>query len=279
MKKQLTLLLLLLAFGQVKAQDVVYGNNPAAGKYLVHEGAKLYYETYGKGQPLLLLHGDLYGYISEFSEYIPILSQHFKVIAVGMRGHGKSELGHQPFTYKLLAEDALAILRKETTDSAVVLGFSCGAVLAYYMAAHYPAAVKKVVALAGALNTKAYRPGAIDELRNMNMEMAEKQLPEIIAARKAIMPQPERYGELIEQLKRIWLQDVYVSTEQAQNIKCPVLTVGGDSDDYCLPAAFLETFNTIPGSSLAIVPNAGHVEMILMPDYLQTVIMPYLEKN
>ncbi|MBW8683065.1 alpha/beta fold hydrolase [Chitinophaga rhizophila] len=279
MKKQLLLLVLLLSMGQTKAQEIVYGNNQAAGKYLVHDGAKLYYETYGEGQPLLLLHGDLYGYITEFSAYIPLLSKQYKVIAVGTRGHGRSELGDRPLTYQLLAEDALAILRKETTDSAIIMGFSGGAVLSYYIAAHYPTAAKKVVALAGALNAKAYKPSSLKELREMNDKIATEQLPKVVAARKAIMPQPERYGELIEQLKKLWFQDVYVTEAQAKNIKCPVLTVGGDRDEYFTPAAFVATYNAIPGSSLAIVPGAGHVKVIRAPDYLTTVILPFMNQK
>src|SRR5688572_8741711 len=80
---------------------IPYGNNPAAGKYLQVDDAKIYYEVYGQGPPLLLLHGDFYGSIGEFEQYYPMLSKNFTVIAVGRRGHAQSEMGKQPFTVKL----------------------------------------------------------------------------------------------------------------------------------------------------------------------------------
>ncbi len=276
MKKAFLLSCLLLHLLSAWCQDIPYGNNPAAGKYLTNKGAKLYYETYGTGKPLLLLHGDTYGYIDEFSRYIPILSQHYKVIAVGMRGHGKSELGNLPFSYQLFAEDAAAILRKETADSAVVLGFSAGAVTAYYLAAYYPALIRKAVILGGALNIKAYKPEALKELKAMNAAIAEKELPKVVAARKAVMPEPERYGELIEKLKATWFQKIYIPEEKAKAIKCPVLIVGGDRDDYFQVSGFLDAYHIIPHSQLAIIPNCGHVGLILRPEYLQTVILPFL---
>src|SRR5437868_3365635 len=75
------------------AQSIPYGNNPETGKYLTVGDTKIYYEVYGKGEPLLLLHGGVYGYIDEFEYLIPKLAEKFQVIAVATRGHGKSYIG------------------------------------------------------------------------------------------------------------------------------------------------------------------------------------------
>src|ERR1043165_2247513 len=70
------------------AQDIPYGNNPAAGRYVDVGDAKIYYEVYGKGHPIVLLHGGVYGYIDEFSPFIPkLVAADFKVICIGTRGH------------------------------------------------------------------------------------------------------------------------------------------------------------------------------------------------
>lgn len=279
MRKIVTLFLLTFSLLQAQSQDIVYGNNPAAGKYLTVNGVKLYYETYGEGRPLLLLHGDVYGYITEFSRYIPVLSKYFKVIAVGMRGHGKSEIGDAPFSYQLFAQDAAAILKHESPDSAIVMGFSAGAITSYYLAAYHPAIIRKAVALGGALNKKAYKPAALEELHALNITVAEKELPKVVAARKAIMPQPERYGEMIEKLKNTWFQEVYISADKAKSIQCPVLTVGGDRDEYFAPVSFVDTYNAIPHSQLAIIPDCGHVQLVRKPEMLQAVILPFMLNN
>src|SRR6266705_2227271 len=88
------------------AQNIPYGNNPETGKYLNVGDAKIYYEVYGHGKPLVLLHGGVYGYIDEFENFIPKPAEHFQVICIATRGHGKSEMGHSAFTYQQRAEDA-----------------------------------------------------------------------------------------------------------------------------------------------------------------------------
>ena len=83
-----------------QSQAIPYGNNPQAGHYFNVGDAKLYYEVYGKGKPIVMLHGGVYGYISEFEPFINRLSESYQVICIATRGHGKSEIGKEPFTYK-----------------------------------------------------------------------------------------------------------------------------------------------------------------------------------
>ena len=104
-------------YAQAGSGKIQYGANPAAGHYLQVDDAKIYYEIYGSGgTPLVLLHGGLYGYIEEFGELIQEMSKHRRVIAIATRGHGKSELGTQPFSYALFAKDAYTVIRHETTE-------------------------------------------------------------------------------------------------------------------------------------------------------------------
>jgi pimeloyl-ACP methyl ester carboxylesterase len=89
MKKYLliTLSAALLVACNVFAQSVKYGSNN--GKFLTISKTKTYYEEYGKGMPLLLLHGGL-GSISNFEKCIPELSKKYRVIAADSPSHGRS---------------------------------------------------------------------------------------------------------------------------------------------------------------------------------------------
>ena len=226
---------------------------------------------------MLLLHGDTFGYISEFEQYIPLLAKHFKVIAPGMRGHGKSELGTKKYSYKLFAEDALAVLRQEKVDSVTIVGFSAGAITAYYLAAYHPEKVKKVVAMAGALDSSAYRKEVWQEFKTRYTgDDFEKMLPELVKERKALMPKPNSYNELIERLRDSWNEPVYVEKEKAAAIKCPVLTVAGDRDEYFKPESFVAIHKLIPNAQLAIIPNCNHVCLILYPEMFSTLVVPFL---
>ena len=131
------LLLSVHAFSQKPA----YGNNPEAGKYINVGDAKIYYEVYGKGEPVVMLHGGVYGYIDEFEPFINRLSEKFQVICIATRGHGKSEIGTKPFTYRQRAEDAYKVIRSITKVlsnehnffQGILTGFkeSVGSVLAF----------------------------------------------------------------------------------------------------------------------------------------------------
>lgn len=260
----------------VAQSQITYGSNEQAGKYADVGGTKIYYETYGKGTPVVLLHGSVYGYIDEYSSFIPELEQNFKVIAIALRGHGKSEIGKEDFSYKLLAEDVMTILKQEAADSAYVIGFSAGAITGYYLAANYPKSIKKLVTLAGALDSYHYRPEAVKELKNLNINTLKKRDPSFIAARQKLMPQPERFGEMINRFKKAWFSGNFIAPAQPNQIQCPVLIIGGDRDFYFPVTSFVSDYKQIKQSQLAIIPQADHVDMIRKPFILTDLILPFL---
>lgn len=270
------LFLLVFCGLSASAQETNYGNNPQAGKYVQVADATLYYEAYGAGSPLFLLHGDTFGYISEFEQYIPLLAKHFRIIVPAMRGHGKSEIGAKEYSYKLFADDVLAIAEKEKIDRFSVMGFSAGANIAYYLAAHYPERITKLVALAGAIDTASYRPGVVERLKKNTGDDYEHMVPQLVKERKRLMPQSNSYNLLIEKLKAAWLQPVYVGQEKLKHINCPVLIVGGDRDEYMAVEQFSRIHQLIPGSQLAIMPNCNHIGLLFYPEMVRLIVLPFL---
>ncbi len=249
-----------LACGQEQSAKVAYGANPAAGHYLQVRDAKLYYEVYGSGgTPLVLLHGGLYGYIEEFGDLIQELSKHHRVIAIATRGHGKSELGSQPFSYALFAEDAYTIIRHETTEKVDVLGFSDGAISSYTLTAAHPELVRRLVAIGGPRALADWTPKAQAELKASRPGDVERDAPQFVAERKKLMPAPEKWDEFIERLTRMWLGPVYVTDEQIRSIKSPVLLIAGDHDPYNQTEKFVEIYRLLANGELAIIPGCGHV--------------------
>ena len=263
----------------VKAQhSVPYGNNSNAGKYVTSGDAKIYYEVYGDGPPLLLLHGGYYGYISEFEMYFPDLIKNFKVIAVATRGHGRSEIGHEKMSYQLFAKDAIAVLKQERLTNVLVMGFSDGAITGLVLAAEYGSYVKKLVSMGGGINTGMYRPNSLQSVWAMDGKKEEQDAPDFLKERKKIMPEPNRFAEWVDRLKEVWLTPVWVSEDKVAAIKCSVLIVGGDRDDYARTESFVENYKLIPNSRLLILPNSGHVSLILQPALLNGFIIPFLKE-
>ena len=93
------------------------------------------------------------------------------------------------------------------------------------------------------------------------------------------MPKPHSYNELIEKLRDSWKQTIYVERAKAAAIRCPVLTVGGDRDEYFTTESFVNIQKLIPNSQLAIIPNCNHVCLIFYPEMFTTLVMPFLLKN
>src|SRR5690606_26936928 len=96
--------------GPTPKDAIPYGNNAKAGRYLNTGKANIYYEIYGKGKPIVVLHGGIVGSTQEMGQFIDSLSKTYQVIAVSTRGHGKSEMGSEAPSYERKAADINAIL-------------------------------------------------------------------------------------------------------------------------------------------------------------------------
>jgi pimeloyl-ACP methyl ester carboxylesterase len=253
-------------------QAIPYGNNPAAGHYFNAGDAKLYYEIYGKGKPIVLLHGGVYGYIDEFEPFIVRLAENFQVICIGTRGHGKSEIGHTPFTYNQRAEDAYKVIRSITKDSVIVLGFSDGAFAGLKLAALHPELVKKLIAIGAG----DYPKNRKTEKYNYTPEGLMKTDSAFFAGRAALMPEPERWKECLTMLNKMYNED-YVSAETFSAIKCPTLIMNGDRDGDNSLDAVVKCAKAIPGSQLAIIAGCGHVVFFCNFPAAWDAINPFLK--
>ncbi len=122
-----------------------YGVNTKVGKFADVNGIKLYYEIYGNGAPLVVLHGNG-GSIESASSFYPDLIKQYKVIAIDSRSQGKSTTTSEPLTYDNMASDVNALLDQLHMDSVFVWGQSDGAILALLLAKDYPKKVKRALA-------------------------------------------------------------------------------------------------------------------------------------
>lgn len=141
MKKLFFLLLVsLAAFSQ---KQIPYGNNPQAGKFAAIRGFQMYYETYGKGEPLLFIHGNN-GSIQDFKNQISTFSKSYQVIIADNRSHGKSIDTQDSLSYEQMADDFAALLDHLKLDSVNVVGWSDGGINGLLLASRHPKKVRKL---------------------------------------------------------------------------------------------------------------------------------------
>ena len=139
---------------QPKAAAVPYGSNAAVGKTFVHDGVTLYYEVYGQGEPLLIIHGNG-GSIGTMAAQIAFFRSRYRVIAMDSRDQGRSGDSPGKITYEKMTDDLAALLDHLKTGPVDVLGWSDGGIEALLLGIRHPANVKKIAAMAANLNSSS----------------------------------------------------------------------------------------------------------------------------
>ncbi len=264
---------ILLLNLSVFSQKIPYGNNPEAGKYFNVGDAKIYYEIYGKGRPLVLLHGGVYGYIDEFEPFINRLSEKYQVICIATRGHGKSETGTEPFTYKQRAEDAYKVIRSITKDSVTVIGFSDGGMSGLKLAALHPELVNKLIVM-GVGDRPQNRP---HEKLNYTAEGLMKSDSVFFTSRMRLMPEPQRWQETLSKLNSLYNND-YMSKETFEKIRCHVLLMNGDRDGYSSIDEFTQCAKYISNAQVALIPGCHHVIFFCNFPAVWESVKPFLDQ-
>lgn len=227
-----------------KALAIDYGNNSKAGKYVSIRGIKMYYEIYGQGKPLLLIHGNGQS-IRAYRYQIPYFSKNYKVIAVDSRAQGKSVDSSSTLNYETMADDFDALLTYLKIDSAYVVGWSDGGINGLLLAIRHPGKVKKL-AITGANLVPDVSAIAPDGFKMIADEVTKLRAAKQDAATKNTI----KLLHMMEIEPNIPLTDL-------QKIKCPVLVMGGDND-VIKPSHTLQIFENIPQAYLWIFPESGH---------------------
>ena len=256
--------------GDAKGSSTPYGENSSIGKYVQADDAKIYFEVYGKGEPIVILHGGGVGTPYELGRLLDEFKKNHKLIVVSTRGHGRSEIGHTPFTYKQKADDIIAVLDELKMSAPVQLfGFSDGAYTAYEIAALYPERVERVTAIGAGTLKAGYFPSKTELA---DLEKFDKQF---IDEQKKIRPEPERYQEFWDRYMEFWSKHS-VGEETFGKIKCPVLLLVGDEDDHAPVSTVLEAHQLIANSRLCVVPKAWHSAFLDNYEVTATAIRQFI---
>ena len=248
--------LAILLCSSLFGQSVPYGYNDAAGQYVdVGNDTKLYYEAYGSGEPLLMLHGGVYGYIDEFATLIPKLAEKYRVICLATRGHVKSDIGTEPFTYDQRASDAYQLIQHLGLSAVSVIGFSDGGMSAYKLAANYPEVVTRMVVMgAGDLPTKRKESTPL----NYSAKSLMQSSADYFKPRIAHMPEPDRWDESLRMLSEMYNNSI-LSKETFSQISCPVLLIAGEQDEYFSEPSLRKAHEYLPNAQLTLIQDCGHV--------------------
>ena len=250
-----------------RAETIPYGNNPEAGHTAEVDGIKLYYEIYGSGAPLVLLHGNG-GSIAAMHFQIDYFRTRREVIAIDSRGHGKSEMGPGRLTYRQMADDVAALLESLHSPPADVFGWSDGGIITLLLAIRHPEVVRRI-ALSGA----NLSPEALDPKDLASMKADLKHAEEELATGDRSQP-----WDTIRQYVQLMVTQPNITTDDLAHITAPALVMAGEHDMIPAPHTRLIAAS-IPHAQLHIFAGAGHGALQEQPDAFNAVLEKFFNST
>lgn len=244
------------------ADAVNYGQNNSVGRYVNTRGIQVYYEVYGEGSPLLLIHGNG-GSIDNFRYQIPHFSKNYKVIVPDSRSQGNSIDKSDSLSYEMMADDLNALLDSLHIDSCYVIGASDGGISGLLLSIRHPEKVKRLAITGANLwpDTTALLPAVHNrDVRKLDSLMRVAQTAEIRNKTK---------------LLELTVKQPNIQASQLNKIKCITLVIAGDRDIIKAEHTLL-IYRSIPNAYLWIVPDSGHVTLWTHKDLFNQVVTNFL---
>jgi pimeloyl-ACP methyl ester carboxylesterase len=253
----------------IKADTVTYGKNAAVGKYAEIRGFKMYYEVYGKGEPLLIIHGNG-GSIKDFRYQIPYFAKKYQVILADSRAQGKSNNDKDTLSYEMMSDDLNALMDQLKIKNANVIGWSDGGIEGLLLAMRNPDKVKMLAVTGANLwpDSTAVYPYLQDFILKQNVFSADS---------LKRMKNPSRQIKDQVLLLHLLSYEPHIKARALHKISCPTLVIGGDHDVIQTEHTMLIAKN-IPKSYLWILPNSGHSTPIYYRDMFNQVIGDFFTK-
>lgn len=244
--------------------------------YAAVNGLNLYWESHGKGEPLILLHGGLQS-TSSCSKMIDALSKSRNIIAVDLQAHGRTADIERPMRYESMADDIAALIHVLGFSKADVMGYSLGAGVALWTAIGHPEIVRKLVAVSIPFSQDGWYPEVVAGMKQMTGIVDRLKETPIYKGYAAIAPLPHQFPALIEKVSVLVGTEFNWSKEVAA-MKTPTMLVFADADAVRPPhmAQFYELLgggkkdpgwdgSGMPTARLAILPGLTHYNLFSSP--------------
>jgi pimeloyl-ACP methyl ester carboxylesterase len=220
-------------------------------------GVSIYYETYGEGPPVLVLHG-AGAFLETMHPFIRALAPTHTVIAVDSRGQGRSTDASGPLHYEQMADDMLALMDQLHVKKADVVGWSDGGIIGLAMAMKQPGRVDRLMAIGANFDVKGVDPKELDP------EHFAQEASQAEPFYDAIAPDPKHFPAMLKKITTLVTTEPHYTAAQLGRIRAKVLVVAGEHD-MILRAHTDALAHAIPGAREVIVPGASHFGPLEQP--------------
>jgi pimeloyl-ACP methyl ester carboxylesterase len=252
-------------------QDLLPANaDYGTGETVNINGIDIYYEVYGEGKPVLLLHGGLANG-DHWVNVIPALTEAgYQAIVMDSRGHGRSSFDETPISYEVMASDVLGLMDHLGIDKADLVGWSDGGIIGLEIALTHPERLNKVVAYGANFDPTGVRLDiGTNDYFNAYIEAASAEYQEI-------SPEPERWDEFLGNISNMWATEPNYTEEQLRSITTPFLILDGAKEEAIDLNQTKLMALLIPAAELEIMPETGHFALFEQPEEFSQIVLDFL---
>ena len=234
------------------------------GKYAAINDIQIYYETYGRGQPVLVLHCGA-GFIEIMHYQISALAETRFVIAPDSRAHGRSTNSEAPLSYALMADDMLKLLAALGIDKVDLVGWSDGGIIALDIAIHHPERVGKLVIIGANFN--------VDGLTQI--PTAGDTVPPVPGFYRRNAPDPDHWPVLYNKLLTMQQLQPRYTRDDLIKIRAQTLILAGEFDIVKREHTNLLS-RYISNSQEIIIKNGTHAIPLEEPEKVNSHMLSFL---
>jgi len=232
-------------------------------------GVSIYYETYGSGPPVLVLHG-AGAFLETMHYFITALASSHTVIAVDSRGQGRSTDSAGPLTYAAMGDDMIKLMDSLHIRKADVVGWSDGGIVGLDMAMKHPDRIAKLVAIGSNYDVKGLDP------RLFTSGFLEQEAADVKPFYDAVAPDPKHFPVLMKKIVHMISTEPHYTATELGRIRAKTAIVAGEHD-LILRAHTDALAHAIPGAKEIIVPGASHAGPLEQPDTYNRIVAGFLD--
>jgi len=232
-------------------------------------GIKVWYAMFGRGEPVLLLHGGLAN-ANYWGHQVRALQRRYQVIVMESRGHGRSSRNQEPYGYDLMASDVVALLDHLKIKKAAIVGWSDGAIIGLDIAMKHPERVSRLFAFAANSDPSGVADIATSDVFNAYIARAGDEY-------KRLSPTPTEYKSFVDEITKMWESQPKWTASDLATIKVPTWIVDGDHDEAIKRENTEFMAANIPGAGLLIQPEVSHFSFLQDPEQFSDDVLHFLE--
>ena len=237
--------------------------------YAPVNGVRIWYATFGDGEPVILLHGGLAN-ADYWGGQVRELQKNYRVVVMDNRGHGRSTRNEQPFGYDLMAADVIGLMDFLKIPKAAIVGWSDGAIIGLDIAMHHPERVSKLFAFAANSDPTGVADIARSQVFDAFIARAQKEYEKLSRT-------PGEYKAFLAQITKMWETQPNWTAADLQLIAVPVWIVDADHDEAIKRSNTEFMAANIPNSGLLLQPEVSHFSFLQDPQQFTGAVLHFLK--